>query len=174
VARHSWRATANDALLIVVSIPLPCSVAPLLRRAVFWEVCFLFGLCLIHISVSKTGRTGRGFRSFPLTFQTFWHVYVLGPVYFVWPWISRAPHVTSRTECNIDVTSGTLTATDTCIGYHVTRLEASLNVIFHTLYVSTRVGAICERGRGTKIKTKANRCGACCYSIMFNVWHVEV
>jgi hypothetical protein len=34
--------------------------------------------------------------------------------------------VTSRTSCNIrDVTPGTLTATDTCVGYHVTRFEAS-------------------------------------------------
>jgi hypothetical protein len=60
----------------------------------------------------------------------------------------------SRAECNIDVTPGTLTATDTCIGYHVTRFEASR-------YVSTCVGAGGGRGRGTKIKTKANRCGAC-------------
>jgi hypothetical protein len=76
----------------------------------------------------------------------FWHVYVLGLAYFVWPWKSRAPHVTSRTECNIDVTPGTLTATDTCIWYHVTRFEASRNVIFHTRYVSTCVGAVCVLG----------------------------
>jgi hypothetical protein len=94
----------------------------------------------------------------------------------------------SRAECNIDVTPGTLTATDTCIGYHVTRFEASrkvmlhtryvcacvgagggrgrgtkinTNVILHTCYVSTFVWAGGGRGRGTKIKTKANRCGAC-------------
>jgi hypothetical protein len=73
----------------------------------------------------------------------------------------------SRAECNIDVTPGTLTATDTCIWYHVTRFEASRKVIFHTRYVSTCVGAGGGRGRGTKIKTKANRCGACYYSIMF-------
>jgi hypothetical protein len=47
----------------------------------------------------------------------------------------------SRAEYNIDVTPGTLTATDTCIGYHVTRFEASRNVILHTRYVSTCVGA---------------------------------
>jgi hypothetical protein len=59
--------------------------------------------------------------------------------------------VTLRTACNIrDVTSGTLTATDTCVGYHVTRFEASRNVILHTRYVSTYVGAGCGRGRGTK------------------------
>jgi hypothetical protein len=47
----------------------------------------------------------------------------------------------SRTACNIrDVTPGILTATDTCIGYHVTRFEASRNVILHTRYVSTCVG----------------------------------
>jgi hypothetical protein len=156
----------------------------------------------------------------------FWHVHVLGPAYFVWPWRYRAQHVTSRTECNIDVTPGTFTATDTYIGYHVTRFEAShwvtgctwiltcicltarffrvtlksrephvtlmshrghlpllirvsgitwrgsRNVILHTRYLSTCVGAICGRGRETKIKTKANRCGACYYSIMFNVWPV--
>jgi hypothetical protein len=35
------------------------------------------------------------------------------------------------------------------------------NVILHTRYVSTCVGAGGEWGRGTKIKTKANRYGAC-------------
>jgi hypothetical protein len=57
----------------------------------------------------------------------------------------------SRAECNIDVTPGTLTATDTCIGYHVTRFEASRKVI-HARYISTCVGAGGGRGRGTKIK----------------------
>jgi hypothetical protein len=60
----------------------------------------------------------------------------------------------SRAECNIDVTPGTLTATDTCIRYHVTRFETSRNVILHTRYVSTCVGAGGGRGRGTKIKSK--------------------
>jgi hypothetical protein len=94
----------------------------------------------------------------------------------------------SRAECNIDVTPGTLTATDTFIGYHVTRFEASrkvilhtryvcacvgaggrrgggikikTNVILYTRYVSTCVGADGGRSRGTKIKTKPNRCGSC-------------
>jgi hypothetical protein len=71
----------------------------------------------------------------------------------------------SRAECNIDVTPGTLTATDTCIGYHVARFEASQNVILQTRYVSTCVEAGGERGRGTKIKTKANRCGAYDFSV---------
>jgi hypothetical protein len=98
----------------------------------------------------------------------------------------------SRAECNIDVTPWTLTATDTCIGYHVTRFEASrkvilhtryvsvcvradggrgretkikTKVILHTRYVSTCVGAGGGRGRGTKIKTKANRCGACYFNV---------
>jgi hypothetical protein len=61
----------------------------------------------------------------------------------------------SRAECNIDVTPGTLTATEKCIGYHVTWFEASQKVILHTRYVSTCVGAGVGRGRGTKIK-KAN------------------
>jgi hypothetical protein len=73
----------------------------------------------------------------------------------------------SRAECNIDVTPGTLTATDTCIGYHVTRFEASRKDVLYTPYVSTCVGAGGGRSRGTKIKTKANRCGPCYYSIMF-------
>jgi hypothetical protein len=34
-------------------------------------------------------------------------------------------------------------------------------LILHTRYVSTCVGAGGGRGRGTKIKPKANRCGAC-------------
>jgi hypothetical protein len=55
-----------------------------------------------------------------------------------------------RTACNIrDVTPGTLTATDTCIGYHVKRFEVSRNVILHTRYVSTCVGAGFGRGRET-------------------------
>jgi hypothetical protein len=63
--------------------------------------------------------------------------------------------MTLRTACNIrDVTPGTLTATDTCIGYHVTRFEASRNVILRTRYVSTCVGAGCGRGRETKKKQK--------------------
>jgi hypothetical protein len=60
----------------------------------------------------------------------------------------------SRAEYNIDVTSGTLTATDTCIRYHVTRFEASWKVILHTCYVCACVGAGGGRGRGTKIKSK--------------------
>jgi hypothetical protein len=94
----------------------------------------------------------------------------------------------SRAECNIDVTPVTLTSTDPCIGYHVTRFEVSRKVILHTRYVCAFVGAGGGRGRGTKIKTivslhtryvstcvgtgggrgretkiktKANRCGAC-------------
>jgi hypothetical protein len=94
----------------------------------------------------------------------------------------------SRAECNIDVTPEKFTATDTCIGYHVTRFEVSrqgilhtryvcpcvgagggrgrgtkikTNVILHTRYVSTWMGAGGGRDRETKIKTKANCCGAC-------------
>jgi hypothetical protein len=40
-----------------------------------------------------------------------------------------------------DVTPGPLSATDTYIVYHVTHLEASRNVIFHTRYV-TRIAAM--------------------------------
>jgi hypothetical protein len=109
----------------------------------------------------------------------------------------------SRALCNIDVTPGTLTATDTCIGYHVTRFEASqkgilhtrylcacvrvgvgrgrgtkikTNVILYMRYVSTCVGAGGWRGRGTKLKTKANRCGACyltCDKYMSSLRHIH-
>jgi hypothetical protein len=37
--------------------------------------------------------------------------------------------------------------------YHVSHFEASRNVILHTRYVSTCVGAGCGRGRGTKNKS---------------------
>jgi hypothetical protein len=83
--------------------------------------------------------------------------------FFVWP---------SRTSCSIDVTPETLTATDTCIGYHVTRFEASRNVILPTRYVRTCVGASCGRCRKTKIQTKSIRFRACYYSIMFNAHRV--
>jgi hypothetical protein len=82
--------------------------------------------------------------------------------------------VTSRTACNIrDLTPGTLTATDTCIGYHVTRFEASRKVILHTRYVSTCVRAGCGWGRGRETKkTKTIRCGAYYYSIVLNAHRV--
>jgi hypothetical protein len=96
--------------------------------------------------------------------QKYWHVvYVLVGAYFVWPW---APYRTVR-----DVTPGPLSATDTYNVYHVTHFEASRNVILHTRYVSTYVGAGCGRGRGTK-KTKAIRFGACYYSIVLNAHRV--
>jgi hypothetical protein len=62
--------------------------------------------------------------------------------FFVWHWKSHEPHRTIR-----DVTPGSLSATDTCIVYHVTHFEASQNVILLTHYVSTWVGASCGRGR---------------------------
>jgi hypothetical protein len=77
----------------------------------------------------------------------YWHVYVLGPTYFVWPWKPSEPHRTIR-----DVTPKSLSTTDTCIVYHVSHFEASRNFILHTRYVSTCVGAGCGRGRGTKNK----------------------
>jgi hypothetical protein len=59
-----------------------------------------------------------------------------------------------RTACPIrDVTPGSLSATDTCVVYHVTHFEASRNVILHTRYVSTCVGAGFGRGRGTNNKS---------------------
>jgi hypothetical protein len=82
-------------------------------------------------------------------------------MYMSWRSLFRVTLKISRTSCNIDVTPGTLTATDTCIGYYVTRFEASRKVILHTRYVSTCVGAGCERDRGTKIQTQAIRCRTC-------------
>jgi hypothetical protein len=76
-----------------------------------------------------------------------------------------------RAACPIrDVTPGPLSATDTCIVYHLTHFEASWNVILHTRYVSTCVEAGCGRGRGQR--TKAICCGACYYSIVLNAHRV--
>jgi hypothetical protein len=83
----------------------------------------------------------------PAVWSTYWHVYVFGPVYFIWPWES---HRTVR-----DVTPGSLSVTDTCIVYHVTHFEASRNFILHTRYVSTCVVAGCRRGVG-KQRNKVN------------------
>jgi hypothetical protein len=52
-----------------------------------------------------------------------------------------------------DVTPGSLSANDTYIVYHVTHFEASQNVILHTRYVSTYVGAGCG-GVGEQRKQK--------------------
>jgi hypothetical protein len=52
------------------------------------------------------------------------------------------------------------------------RFEASRNGLFHTRYESTCVGAGCERGRGTKLQTKAIRFCPCYYSIMLNAHRV--
>jgi hypothetical protein len=49
-----------------------------------------------------------------------------------------------------DVTTGTLTATDTCIGYHVTRFEASRSFNIGTRYVCTCVGAGSGMGGGRR------------------------
>jgi hypothetical protein len=49
-----------------------------------------------------------------------------------------------------DVTAGTLTATDTCIGYHVTRFETFQNVNIGTRYVCTCVGAGSGMGGGRR------------------------
>jgi hypothetical protein len=63
--------------------------------------------------------------------------------------IRWAPYRTIR-----DVTPGSLSVTDTYTVYHVTNFEASRNVILHTRYVSTYVGAGCGRDSGTKKKQK--------------------
>jgi hypothetical protein len=79
----------------------------------------------------------------------------------------------SRAACPIrDVTQGPLSATDTCIVYHVTHFEASQNVIFYTRYVSTGLARVLG-GVGEK-RTNAIRCGACYYtrSIVLNAHRV--
>jgi hypothetical protein len=58
---------------------------------------------------------------------------------------SREPH---RIR---DVTLGALTATDTCIGFHVTRFNASRIVSLHTRYVIACVVASDGRGREKKV-----------------------
>jgi hypothetical protein len=77
-----------------------------------------------------------------ISYPVFWHVYVLGLGYFVWPWSPhrhrKSPH---RHRTFRDVTPGPLTVTDMCIMYHLTNFDVSRNVIFHMRYVSTCVGA---------------------------------
>jgi hypothetical protein len=58
----------------------------------------------------------------------------------------------SRTECNIDVTPETLTATDTCVGYHVTRFEASGKRYPSYALRKHMCGSGSGRAGGTKIK----------------------
>jgi hypothetical protein len=77
----------------------------------------------------------------------FWHVYVLVLVYFVWPCVPHVIFVTSHREhwpLLIRVSGITWSGSKL--------LEASRNVILHTRYVSTYVGAGCGRGRRTKKK----------------------
>jgi hypothetical protein len=121
----------------------------------------IYAVAQLQQSIRDSVRTS----IYSLSSVFFWHVYVLGPAYFVWPWKSSAPHRTIR-----DVTPGPLSATDTCIVYDVTHFEASWNVSLHTRYVSTCVGADC--GRVGKQWTKAIRCGACYYSIVLNAHRV--
>jgi hypothetical protein len=79
----------------------------------------------------------------------------------------------SCTACNINVTPGTLTATDTCIGYHVMRFEASLNIILHMRYVSSCVGTVCGRGRGTKINITDMHNNNTCDKYKSNLRHIH-
>jgi hypothetical protein len=68
--------------------------------------------------------------------STFWHVYVLVPVYFIWPCVPHVTYVTSHRgywPLLIRVSGITWRGSK--------RLEASRNVILHTRYVSTCVGA---------------------------------
>jgi hypothetical protein len=46
---------------------------------------FIYTLCSYVLKLNKWNH---------LLFMTFWHVYVLGPAYFVWLWKSREPSVT--------------------------------------------------------------------------------
>jgi hypothetical protein len=85
-----------------------------------------------HILGVSADHKEKGSDTFPGTSVCFWHVYVLLPVYFVWPW---SPYQVR------DITPGPLTITDTCIMYHLTNFDASRNVILRMCYVSTCVGA---------------------------------
>jgi hypothetical protein len=109
-----------------------------------------------------------------LRFCEYWHVYVLGLGYFVWPWSPHGHRTPPHRHCTFrDVTPGPLTITDTCIMYYLTNFEASRNVILHMRYVSTCVGVRVVGGVG-KQWTKAIRCGACYYSIVVNAHRVKV
>jgi hypothetical protein len=130
---------------------------------IFVEMCVL-SLIYIYVAVCRLCAV-----LFLVIICYFWHVYVLGPTYFVWPWKSSVLHVTFVTSHRGHWPLR--------IGYHVTRFKVSRNVILHTRYISTCVGAGCGRGRGTK-KTNAIRCGAC-YSIVLTrivlqVWPIPI
>jgi hypothetical protein len=76
--------------------------------------------------------------------QTFWHVYVLGGAYFVWPWKSRPPYR--------DI---------------VTSQRGHWPLLIRTRYVCTFVGAGSGMGGGIR-KIKAVRWGAYYYSLALN------
>jgi hypothetical protein len=96
----------------------------------------------------------------------FWHVYVLGGVFFVWPCVPHVTFVTShRGHWPLLIRVSGITWRGSKL------LEASWNVTLYTRYVSTCVGTGYGRGRGTN-KTKAIRCGACYYSIVLNAHRV--
>jgi hypothetical protein len=77
----------------------------------------------------------------------YWHIYVLGDAYFVWPWKSRVPYR--------DI---------------VTSQRGHLPLLIRTRYVCTCVGAGSWMGGGIR-KIKAIRWGAYYYSLVLNVQH---
>jgi hypothetical protein len=104
----------------------------------------------------------------------FWHVYVLPPAYFVWPWKSREPSVTLTSHrghwpllIRVSVSRDAFRSFSESYPSYVLRVrmcrsgwwrgrgtKIKTNVILHTRYVSACVGAGGGRGRGTKIKIK--------------------
>jgi hypothetical protein len=76
---------------------------------------------------------------FSAPFCTFWHVYVLGGAYFVWPWKSRAPH---RDIVTAQRGHWPLLIRVSSITWRGSKLyEASRNLNIGTRYVCTCVGA---------------------------------
>jgi hypothetical protein len=108
-----------------------------------------------------------GVVSLRCVFVFYWHVYVLGGAYFVWPLKSRVPHrdiVTSQQghwPLLIRVSSITWRGSKF--------LEASRNVNIGTRYVCSCVGAVSGMGGGRR---KTHVLLLCVSVIFFNVWHV--
>jgi hypothetical protein len=162
---HNHCENQNSIIIIVIRLPNCCLV---LRRR---QMIFLYyklswpSLGLKQLQwISGALSPGYNNPGMKVITHIYWHVYVLGQGYFVWPW---SPH---RHRTFRDVRPGPLTVTDTCIMYHLKNFEAFQNVILHMRYVSTCVGA---RVVGVEKQwTNAIRCGACYYSIVVNAHRV--
>jgi hypothetical protein len=94
----------------------------------------------------------------------FWHVYVLGSAYFVWPWKSRETHVpfvtSHRGHCPLLIRVS-------CITWRISKLLETYPSYTLRKHVWERV----VEGVGEQRTTKAIRCGAC-YNIVLNAHRV--